>query len=150
MEQPEAVEEIESINLDGPVFAIDERSEGGIPAIEFDSTLGSRVALIFTSREAAQRYCYRRRPRAMDNIYELTRKSMGERGIVQTGLIKVARNVLKSHPEITHFVFDHPGGKGRASYLSVEDVAFLGRKNPNKESEDSSEFYSLLEAAMED
>lgn len=147
----EANEEIkQAINLDGALFAIDERSNNGIPAVELNMSLGpaaERVVLIFTSRTAAERYCRLKRPAAAANIFEFTRKSLEGRGVVQTGLIKVARVIRRDHPEITGFVLDHPGTRGPAHYLSVDDVAFLGRKKPDEI--DADNFESALDSALE-
>jgi len=133
------------ITLDGPVFAINERSPTGIPAVELDTTLGKHVVLVFTSHDAANKWCYLHRPNAAPNIYELTRKTIdGE--ITQVGLIKIARILLRGYPEIQWFVIDHPGARGRASYISVEDVAFLGRKKPDEIQEDN--FQSAMDEAL--
>jgi hypothetical protein len=133
------------IGLDGPVFAINERSTSGIPAVELDTSTGTYVVLIFTRKEAATKYCYLHRPAAVDNIFELTRKSIdGE--VVQVELIKVARTILKGHPEIRSFILNHPGAIGHASYISVEDVAFLGRKKPS-DVEEGDDFHSALDDA---
>lgn len=133
------------IELEGPLFALNERSPTGVPAVELDTTTGKYVVPVFTSKESATKYCYLHRPDAVDNIFEFTRKTIdGE--ITQTGLIKVARTILRGHPEIQAFVLDHPGAKGLASYISVEDVAFLGRKKPSEISDD--DFQSAIDEAL--
>ena len=133
------------IELDGPIFALNERSPSGIPAVELDTGTGKYVVLIFTSKDAATKFCYLHRPAAVSNIFEFTRKTIdGE--IVQTGLIKVARTILRGHPQIEAFVLNHPGAIGRASYISVEDVAFLGRKKPSEFEED--DFQSAMDDAL--
>ena len=135
------------LKLDGPVFAINERSPIGVPAVELDTTIGKHVVLIFTSREAAKKWCYLHRPDATDNIFELTRKTIdGE--VVQVGLIKVARVILRGYPEIKSFVINHPGARGIASYISVEDVAFLGRKKPDEV--EAINFQSAMDEALEE
>lgn len=135
----------QEINMDGPVFAINERSPSGIPAVELDTTTGTHVVLIFTSREAASKWCYLHRPDANDNIFEFTRKTVDGK-IVQSGLIKVARSLMRGHPEIQYFVINHPGSRGVASYISVEDVAFLGRKKPSEIQDDN--FQSAMDDAL--
>ena len=59
------------IELEGPLFAINERSPSGVPAVELDTTTGKYVVPIFTSREAAIKYCYLHRPAAVDNIFDV-------------------------------------------------------------------------------
>lgn len=133
------------MNLSGPLYAIDERSNIGIPAVQLDTATGARVVLIFTSKDAAKKYCYLRNPDAVSNIFELTRRTLdGE--IVQTGLIKIARVLYRDYPEVSSFVIDHPGTKGPASYLSVEDAVFLGRDRNAAESPDN--FESALDSAL--
>lgn len=136
-------EEQKNISLDGPLFAINERSSAGIPAIELDTTTGRRVVLIFTSRQAAQKFCYLRRPEAEANIYELTRRTLDGQ-LVQTGLIKVARTLARDYPEVSDFVLDHPGTRGPAAYLSVEDAVYLGRRKPEAIEQDD------LQSALDD
>ena len=135
----------QTITFDGPVFAINERSPEGIPAVELDTTTGSYVVLIFSSREAASKYCYVHRPDAASNIYELSRKTEGT-AVVQVGLIKVARDLMRGFPEIKSFLLNHPGAIGRASYIDVEDVAYLGRKKPDEIEAD--DFHSAMDESL--
>ena len=125
------------LNLDQEFWAISERSNAGIPAVELDITTGKYVVLIFSSRDLAKKYCYVRNPNVVDNLYSLTRRTKtlpsGKKEVEQVGLIKVARNILLGKLDhITHFVLDHPGTRGVATYISVEDIAMLGRTPVSK------------------
>ena len=135
----------QTISLDGPLYALNEHSETGIPAVELDANLGSKVVLLFTSQDNARKYCYLRRPRASNSIIELTRKVIENRGVVQTGLIRVARTLYQGYPDITHFVIDHPGRqRGLAAYLPVDEVAGMGKKKTKT----ADEFKAALDEAL--
>jgi hypothetical protein len=124
---PPQEEESKYVPLNGPLFVISEKN-GGIPAVELLDS-GNYVVLLFTSEAAAKRYCYLRQPDAVENIIELPRRTDDQtREVIQAGLIRIARQVRKERPEITHFLIDHPGTRGHAMYASVDDVAYLGRK----------------------
>jgi len=115
-------------------WAINERNDIGIPAVEQDTSTGNYNVLIWTSKESALKYCWVKKPDAAHLIYPLHRRTRrladGTSEVIQAGLIKIARHIMTGkHREITHFVIDNPGtATGRALYLLVEDMAYLGRK----------------------
>lgn len=136
-------------------WAINERSDVGIPAVELDITTGKYAVLIWTSKEAALKYCYLRKPEAAKNLYQLPRRSrrdaLGRPEILQVGLLKVARRILLSRmEEITHFIIDHPGAKGTSMHLSVEDMAYLGRKPVPSDLKSAKDLKNFLDAIEEE
>lgn len=135
-------------------WAINERSDIGIPAVEQDMTTGKYSVLIWTSKDLALKYCYIKNPHAAKLLYQLPRRSRkdpaGKVEIAQVGLIKIARRILTSRmAEVSHFIIDHPGtAGGQASYLSVEDMAYLGRKpvpNEIRSAKDLKNFLDTIE-----
>lgn len=117
------------LSLNGPLFAIHERSEEGIPAVEFDGQTGKYVVLVFTSEESAKKYCWLRKPAMANWIFELPRRvNPTTREVQQVGLIRIARKCHLSHPEVSHVVFDHPGTQGPAHYATIDDLALLNRR----------------------
>jgi len=154
---PKEEEQQVKMDLNAQYFwAINERSDVGIPACELDMTTGKYNVLIWTSRESAMKYCWMRNPEGVKNIFSLPRRSRktpdGKVEIVQVGLLKIARRIMMSKlQEITHFVIDHPGtAGGRASYLSVEDMAYLGRKPVPKEIKSARDLRNFLDSIQED
>lgn len=141
---------VTSLSLNGYYWAINERSELGIPAVELDMDSGKQLVLIFSSKESAQKFCYIRNPDAAVKIYSLPRttrkdETTGKVEIVQTGLIKIARHILSARLEnISHFVIDHPGTSGSATYLTVQDMAYVGRKPVPKDLKSPLELSSFL------
>jgi hypothetical protein len=136
-------------------WAINERSDVGIPAVELDITTGKQNVLVWTSKESALKYCYIRNPDAIKNLYQLPRRSRkdasGKTEIIQVGLLKIARRILMSKmEEITHFVIDHPGTKGPAMYLSVEDMAYLGRKPVPNDVRSAKDLKNFLDTVEDD
>ena len=140
-----------SLDLNGYYWAINERSDMGVPAVELDISTGKYLVLLFTSKESAQKFCYVRNPDAAANIYQLPRRirkdeTTGKQEVIQTGLIKIACRILTAKMgEISHFVIDHPGTRGPATYLSVEDMAYAGRKPLPKDIKSVKELSSFLE-----
>lgn len=143
-------EETKKIPLDHEFWAISERSDAGIPAVELDMTTGKYVVLLFSSKDSAKKYCWIRNPSASEHLYPLTRRTVtlpsGKKEVQQVGLIKIARRILLSKMDhITHFVVDHPGTRGIATYISVEDVAMIGR-TPVSKGASSSELREAIES----
>ena len=127
----------------------------GIPAVELDITTGKYVVLLWTSKEAALKYCYVQKPGAEKNLYQLTRRSSkdntGKTQVIQSGLIRIARSLLLSKmAEVTHFVIDHPGTRGPALYLPVEDVANVGRKRLPETVKTGKDLHRFLDAIDDD
>ena len=137
-------------------WAINERSDIGVPAVELDMTTGKYMVLVWTSKESALKYCYMRNPSAARNIYQLPRRSRkdndGKVEVVQVGLLKIARRIMMAKlGDITHFVIDHPGtAGGRALYLSVEDMAYLGRKPVPSNMKSAKDLKNFLETIEDD
>jgi len=142
------------VDLTGYFYAINENSDIDIPAVFLDDTTGTEAILIFSSIETAKKYCYVTRPAASPAIYQLDRKTMeieGESTVVQTGLIRIARNVKKHRmSQITHFVLDHPGTVGRASYIEVDSISSYGRRPIPSGITTVDDLSSFLEKEMED
>ncbi len=154
---PESADEKQvKLDLNAQYFwAINERSDVGIPAVELDITTGKYVVLIWTSKESAMKYCYMRNPEAVKNLYQLPRRTHkdanGRVEVLQVGLLKIARRILVSKmEEITHFVIDHPGTRGPAMYLSVEDMAYLGRKPVPKNVKSATDLRNFLDSIEDD
>lgn len=150
-------EEQVKLDLNAKYFwAINERSDIGLPAVELDMQTGKYNILVWTSKEAAQKYCWLKSPEAVQNLYQLPRRTRkdesGKTEIIQVGLLKIARRVMVSKlEEITHFVIDHPGTtNSRALYLSVEDMAYMGRKPVPKEVRSAKDLRNFLDSIQED
>lgn len=143
------------ISLDGYFYALEEGGDAGVPAVFLDDTKGSEAVLIFSSKDLAKKYCYLTRPKAINSIYQLDRKtvedSSGNKTMMQSGLIKIARSIKKHRLDhITDFVFDHPGTIGTASYVSVDDIANYGRKPVPANIATVNELEAFISKEMED
>jgi len=142
-------EETKKMSLDQEFWAINERSDVGVPAVELDITTGKYVVLVFSSKESAKKYCWVRKPEAVEHLYALQRRTLtlasGKKETQQVGLIKIARNIVMNKLDhITHFVVDHPGTSGSATYIAVEDIAMVGR-TPVPKGASSSELRDAIE-----
>lgn len=128
-----------SLELNGYYWSINVQSDMGIPAVELDMDSGTQSVLIFTSVELAKKFCYLRNPEGLNNIYQISRTTRrnehtGKQEIVQSGLIKIARRILTARlTNISNFILDHPGRLGPANYISMKDMAHLGRTAVPKE-----------------
>jgi hypothetical protein len=155
--EPKEAEKQIKLDLNAQYFwAINERSDIGVPAVELDMMSGKYVVLIWTSKESALKYCYIKNPSAAKNIYQLPRRSRRDASnnveVIQVGLLKIARRIMMAKlQEISHFVIDHPGtAGGRAMYLSVEDMAYLGRKPVPKDIKTAKDLRNFLDSVEED
>tara|TARA_R100000656_G_scaffold104176_1_gene76179 strand:+ start:220039 stop:220512 length:474 start_codon:yes stop_codon:yes gene_type:complete len=125
-------------------------SEHGVPAIERDPATGHLVALIFTSKDLAHKYCYLRKPEEADSIVSLPTRRMqvgNEMRTIQSGIIKAARRLKHDNISVEYFVIDHPGTRGKAMYAHIEDLTYLGL--PQAEPEPENDLQGLLDD-MED
>lgn len=134
-------------------WAINERAESGIPACEMDMTTGNLVVLVWTSRDAALKYCYLKKPEAAGFIQSLPRVSrqnaQGKIEFVQSGLIRIARKIRASPglSQITDFLIDHPGTAGSpVKYLSINEVAEVGRIHVPPTVKSSKDLKSFLDS----
>lgn len=143
-------EEPKRLELNGVYWAINAQSDIGIPAVELDLDSGKHLVLFFSSPEAAQKFCYLKNPEGIKNLYQLQRtarkdEATGKIETVQVGLIKIARRIEAARmTDISDFVLDHPGGLGPAMYVSVKDMAQLGRKAPPKDAKPPLELSGFL------
>lgn len=143
------------LNLDGYFYALEAGGDAGVPAVFLDDTKGSEAVLIFSSRDLAKKYCYLTRPKALNSIYQLERRtiedSSGAKRLMQSGLIKIARSIKKHRLDhIKDFVFDHPGTIGTAAYVPVEDIANYGRKPVPASVATVNELEAFIAKEMED
>tara|TARA_R100001132_G_C3233449_1_gene67078 strand:+ start:12 stop:449 length:438 start_codon:yes stop_codon:yes gene_type:complete len=139
------------LNLDGSLWTIRTDNADHIPAVELDVTTGNRGVLLFTSKEAAERFCWLRNPDAASKVYELTRRYRDDGSVLQQSLLKMCRKLVVDYPDLNHFVINHPGNKGHASYISVHDmVGYLSFAKSADDVESPDDFSSLLESATQD
>lgn len=124
----------EKMNTDDMHFwAINVGHDEGIPAVEQDLTNGQFNVLIFTSKEAAQKYCYLRAPGHLNNVYQLDRRRENGK-TTQLGLMRMARRCLLRYKHIAGVIFDHPGVIGpEVRYATMEDVLSSARKPLSRE-----------------
>lgn len=132
------------LDLSGSLYVIKSNSSEIIPAMELDRIDNSYNILVFTSIENAKRYCHFRNPEGKDNIVRLSKKKLYEKWY-PSGLLRIAYTAQKHYnKEIKHFVFDHPGTRGHAQYISVEDVLGLVKTKKNMEIKDKNELKDFL------
>lgn len=114
----------ETLDMDTVEFwAINVGNEEGVPAVEQDMSNGEFNVLVFTSQEAAKKYCYMQRPQQINSIYKMTRRVKNGK-VEHSGLIRIARTCMRNYKQITGVLFDHPGTLGLpVKYASIESVA---------------------------
>lgn len=110
------------------LYAISVNDTEGIPAVEQDLTTNEYNLLVFTSKEAAQRYCYLRKASLVHNIYQLD-KATHKGKLLQTGLMRIARICLNRYQQITGVIFDHPGvSTQEVEYATIKDIVASAKK----------------------
>lgn len=119
--------------LDNNFWVIREGSNIDVPGVLWDTQTGKHGVLLFTSRDTAVKFCKMQDPSLIEKLVPLTRRVVGdEHGnvtVIQSGLVRIARRIMvnKMEGDIPHFIIDHPGTKGIAKFVSVEEVAFGNR-----------------------
>ena len=114
------------VSMDQPFFGVGTGSSETLPSMESEYGNNNKSVLIFSSMNAARRYCYVRCPDKIEEIFEFSRKHEGTR-VIQVEMIRAARKAKRHYPNVTGFVLDHPGtGKGKALYIPIDDMCVLG------------------------
>ena len=110
-----------SIDLTGTFYAINAGSPDGIPSVEMNQATGKLQVLIFTSKESARRYCYLKRQGLEAYIIELDKTTFRGK-VLQSGLVRMAKLIVKKYPQITQFILDPPPRHGCALFIGVKDL----------------------------
>jgi hypothetical protein len=133
------------------LYAINVGNSDGIPAVEQDMTTGQYNLLVFTSEEAARRYCYLQQPKQVDSIYRMERRRK-DGNYLQSGLLRVARTCLSNYKQVSGVIFDHPGGPGLpVTYATIEAVASSVKRLVPKEKVKNGDLVDyLMQADYED
>jgi len=127
------------------LFALSVGDRDGIPAVELDITSNEYNILLFTSREAAKRYCLIKKPDQIENIYQLEKRTQGGK-TVQSSLIRVTRVCMLRYKQITGIIFDHPGHtKQEVRYASIESIVNASKIRLPKDNKSIMDFLAQAE-----
>lgn len=132
---------IDELNL----FALNVGDRDGIPAVELDITTNEYNILLFTSMEAARRYCLNKKPDQIESIYQLEKRAQGGK-MIQSSLIRVTRVCMLRYAQITGIIFDHPGhNKSEVRYATIESIVNASKIRAPKDNKSLMDFLAQAE-----
>ena len=127
------------------LFAINVGDPDGLPAVALDITTNEYNILLFTSQEAAKRYCKLQKPDQIESIYQLEKRSQGG-NVAQTSLIRITRVCMLRYKQITGIIFDHPGHiKQDVRYASIESIVNASKLRVPKSNKSILDFLAQAE-----
>lgn len=115
----EVAEQVQTLPLTFPLYTLD--SEVGDTnhcplALEVNQSNGETYAILFTSEEAVNLYCYRRNMKSGRKVI----RDAGE-------LLRIGQQLLTQFQFVSSLAIDPPGGAGPIHFAKIADILFAAR-----------------------